>query len=142
LSSLQGKIVIPPFISPTAADLIRKLLRRCVDRRLGPAGVKEHKFFSWLDWDLVVRKAYQPPHLPQVSADDDDASQFDPKFTSQQLPKMAAATGDAATVNLFADFEYVRPDDDCGGETATGDEVLVLELSVRDLLLTQVSPEF
>ena len=124
MSSLQGKIVIPPFISPTAADLIRKLLRRCVDRRLGPAGVKEHKFFSWLDWDLVVRKAYQPPHLPQVSADDDDASQFDPKFTSQRLPEMTTAE-ECGVEDMFSGFEYAA-----GEVSAVDDEALVLELSM------------
>jgi serine/threonine protein kinase len=121
---LRGKFFVPNFVSPTAADLIRKLLRKSVDRRLGPAGVKAHPFFSRLDWDMVVRRAYQPPHLPRVCADDDDASQFDPKFTSQRLPEMTTAE-ECGVEDMFSGFEYAA-----GEVSAVDDEALVLELSM------------
>ena len=68
--------------------VIRKLLRRGVEKRLGTSGadaVKAHRFFSSVDWRMVEEKRYPPPHIPSFSnkSDATDVSQFDPRFTSR-----------------------------------------------------------
>ena len=68
--------------------IIRKLLRRPVEKRLGTSGadaVKAHRFFSSIDWRMVEEKRYPPPHIPSFSnkSDATDVSQFDPRFTSR-----------------------------------------------------------
>ena len=83
---LRGKFHTPAFLTPNAQDLIRRLLRRPVDRRLGSKGgaaeVKAHGFFGDIDWDKVIRRQYQPPFVPTLSSDD-DVSNFDTRFTSK-----------------------------------------------------------
>ncbi|KAG2451162.1 hypothetical protein HYH02_003770 [Chlamydomonas schloesseri] len=66
----------PSKFGPYAIDLIDKLLTVDPATRLGagPEGVqaiKDHAWFTNLDWSLVVAKAYQPPHVPKLASDDD-----------------------------------------------------------------------
>jgi len=57
--------------SPTAYDLIEKLLRFDVERRIGcrdqgVVEIKEHPFFSEIDWTLLERKAVEAPFKPKI----------------------------------------------------------------------------
>jgi serine/threonine protein kinase len=121
---LRGKFTIPPFITRDAADLLRRLIRRNVDRRLGgirgAQEVKAHPFFSRVDWKLVLLRAYPPPHVPEIdSADETDVSQFDPRFTSR-TPRESqrdlanqqegVTDGSGQFDNMFGNFEYVSPE--------------------------------
>lgn len=48
---------MPSFISPVAADLISKLLQVDPTKRLGRNGVqevKDHPFFSGIDWESIL----------------------------------------------------------------------------------------
>jgi hypothetical protein len=65
---LTEKVAFPKYLSPAAVSLIKGLLERNVDRRLGcgrstmfetkgiPA-LKAHAFFRGLDWDALARRA-------------------------------------------------------------------------------------
>merc|ERR1719229_1934060 len=86
---VKGKFNIPAYITQDAQDLLRKLLRRKVENRLGTTAgaeaVKAHRFFASVDWRMVAEKRYPPPHIPSFSnrSDATDVSQFDPRFTSK-----------------------------------------------------------
>jgi p70 ribosomal S6 kinase len=119
---LRGKFVIPGFITPQAQDLLRRLLRRNVERRLGSVGgaddIKRHVFFDDVDWDLVEAKAYTPPYIPQLNPHDEtDASQFDTRFTtrSPRESTCAARTADILADKIFDDFDYVSEEFLAGG---------------------------
>jgi serine/threonine protein kinase len=49
------KVSIPRFVSPEAADLIRRLLHRTPEKRIGAqeggSEIKSHPFFATLNWD-------------------------------------------------------------------------------------------
>ena len=113
---LRGKFNVPPFISHDASDLMRRLLRRNVEKRLSTAAsVKAHPFFEHIDWDLVLEKAYEPPHIPHFddSEDDTDVSQFDPRFTMRS-PKESESLEQVPPRDnkevYFGDFDFVSPD--------------------------------
>jgi len=62
----QGKLVIPNFISENAKDLLRGLLQRNPQKRLGGGErdaeeIKEHIFFKDVDWDKIYKKQIKPP---------------------------------------------------------------------------------
>jgi hypothetical protein len=51
--------LLPPYLSNEAKDLIKRLLKRRVDQRLGASDVNEikaHPFFKTIDWNLVYRR--------------------------------------------------------------------------------------
>ena len=83
---LRGKFHTPAFLTPQAQDMIRRLLRRPVDRRLGSKDgaieIKSHEFFSGICWDRVLKRDYEPPFVPILSSED-DVSNFDTRFTSK-----------------------------------------------------------
>ena len=83
---LRGKFHTPAFLTPMAQDLIRRLLRRPVDKRLGSKGgaqeVKNHEFFNGICWEKVLKREYQPPFVPSL-ANAEDVSNFDTRFTSK-----------------------------------------------------------
>ncbi|KAL6447787.1 hypothetical protein ACFW04_000133 [Cataglyphis niger] len=83
---LRGKLILPPYLTPDAKDLLRKLLKRPVTQRLGSGSldgeqVKAHKFFKHISWDDVISRKLEPPFKP-ILASEDDVSQFDKKFTA------------------------------------------------------------
>ena len=83
---LRGKFHTPAFLTPQAQDLIRRLLRRPVERRLGSKEgameIKKHEFFTGVCWEKVLKRGYEPPFVPTLTSDD-DVSNFDTRFTSK-----------------------------------------------------------
>ena len=83
---LRGKFHTPAFLTPQAQDLIRRLLRRPVERRLGSKEgaieIKKHDFFTGVCWEKVLKRGYEPPFVPTLTSDD-DVSNFDTRFTSK-----------------------------------------------------------
>src|ERR1700691_3197316 len=77
---LKCKLLLPPYLTPDARDLIRKLLKRQVNQRLGAGmedgiAIKRHAFFRHVNWDEVIAQRCDPPFKPYLISDD-DASQF------------------------------------------------------------------
>ena len=60
-----GELKIPNFISENGKDLIKKLLERNPDMRLGGVRdadeIKEHVYFKDVDWNMVLSKKILPP---------------------------------------------------------------------------------
>jgi len=115
---LRGKFHTPAFLTPMAQDLIRRLLRRPVDKRLGSKGgaqeVKNHEFFNGICWEKVLKREYQPPFVPSL-ANAEDVSNFDTRFTSKSpresnespVGQSSEATDEQ---EMFDDFDYVCPE--------------------------------
>jgi len=110
-------------------DLIKKLLRRPVTRRLGSttgaSEIKSHCFFKDVDWDDVYNKSLKPPFVPNVNSQE-DVSNFDSRFTSTVISRESAdESNDQPSIKcivskadevdgadpkmLFSDFDYVSP---------------------------------
>lgn len=84
---LRGKLQLKNYLTPNAKDIIKRLLNRTVEKRLGAGerdalAIKEHRFFTGVSWDQVLERRVAPPFLPQLSGED-DVSNFDDEFTSK-----------------------------------------------------------
>lgn len=111
---LKGKLNLPPYLTPDARDLIRKLLKRQICQRLGSGiadadPIKAHPFFKHIRWVDVIARKLDPPFKP-VLAGEDDTSQFDSNFTKQTPVDSPCGTSLSESVNLvFQGFTYVAP---------------------------------
>jgi len=111
---LKGKLNLPPYLTPDARDLIRKLLKRSICQRLGngPADadpIKSHPFFKHIKWADVIARKLDPPFKP-VLASEDDTSQFDATFTKQTPVDSPCGTSLSESFSLvFQGFTYVAP---------------------------------
>jgi serine/threonine protein kinase len=58
---LDGKVGYPPWMSPLAKDLIRRLLIVDPSRRLGAVHgeIEAHQWFDNVNWDLVIRGEWE-----------------------------------------------------------------------------------
>lgn len=80
----RGDLRFPTCISAPAKDLLMNLFNRNPNLRLGggkrdAAEVKEHVFFTNLDWDQLLRKEVIPPFKPQLKSLT-DVQNFDTEF--------------------------------------------------------------
>jgi len=111
---LKGKLNLPPYLTPDARDLIRRLLKRQISQRLGSGGadadpIKAHPFFKHINWADVIARKLDPPFRP-VLASEDDVSQFDTNFTKQTPIDSPCGASLSESVNLvFQGFTYVAP---------------------------------
>jgi len=111
---LKGKLNLPPYLTPDARDLIRRLLKRQISQRLGSGHadadpIKAHPFFKHINWADVIARKLDPPFRP-VLASEDDVSQFDTNFTKQTPIDSPCGASLSESVNLvFQGFTYVAP---------------------------------
>ena len=107
---VRGKLQLKKYLTPDAKDIIKRLLARKVESRLGYGlqdgeDVKRHGFFRSVDWAAVLARRTEPPFRPRLCAAD-DVSNFDTEFTSK--PPFDSPVGSASqSVNeMFVGFSY------------------------------------
>ena len=75
----------PETLASDAVDLIRKLLSKPPEQRIGyqkgAEEIMEHGFFSSIDWNALYKKEVMPPFRPTIK-DRNDLSNFDTEITS------------------------------------------------------------
>ena len=63
----KAELYIPPFVSQKAQKLIKSLLKRNPNERLGSKRdveeIKENEYFSDVDWQKVYERKYKPPQI-------------------------------------------------------------------------------
>jgi len=70
----HGQVKYPkPFFTPTIIDLLDRLLVRDPNKRLGSGPrdaeeIKEHEWFSDIDWDKILRCEIEPPFKPIIGS--------------------------------------------------------------------------
>lgn len=111
---IRCKLHLPPYLTPDAKDLIKKLLKKSEHARLGSSlddakAIKRHQFFRHINWDDVLHKRLDPPIKP-VLASEDDTSLFDTRFTKQPPIDSPDETLISDSFNRwFVGFTYVAP---------------------------------
>eukprot|EP00800_Vazella_pourtalesii_P005413 TRINITY_DN16347_c0_g1_i1.p1 TRINITY_DN16347_c0_g1~~TRINITY_DN16347_c0_g1_i1.p1 ORF type:complete len:473 (+),score=20.15 TRINITY_DN16347_c0_g1_i1:117-1535(+) len=111
---LSGKLLLPPYLSQIARDILRRLLNRCVGKRLGSTRndakeIKSHDFFNKIDWEKLLALQTEPPFKPIIYGED-DSSNFDSRFTKQDPVDSPEDNTLSKSVNqLFQGFSYVSP---------------------------------
>ncbi|XP_044841589.1 serine/threonine-protein kinase Sgk2 isoform X4 [Mauremys mutica] len=103
-----------------ACDILQGLLHKDQKRRLGAKmdflEIKNHVFFSPINWDDLYHKRITPPFNPNVSGPA-DLRHFDPEFTQEAVsnsitrtPDLAASCSSAS--DAFLGFSYAPTDED------------------------------
>ncbi|RMX41175.1 hypothetical protein pdam_00019193 [Pocillopora damicornis] len=112
-SIVNDEVRYPRFLSTEAIAIMRRLLRRNPERRLGASekdaeDVRKQPFFRDMNWDDLLARKVRPPFVPSVRHAE-DVSNFDEEFTSEEPvltpPKEARPLSSEEQV-LFADFNY------------------------------------
>jgi protein kinase N len=113
-SIVNDEVRYPRFLSLESIAIMRRLLRKNPDRRLGSSerdaeDVKKQAFFRTIQWDELLLRRVKPPFVPTVHSVE-DVSNFDVEFTSEK-PQLTPPkdprhlTDDEQT--LFKDFTYM-----------------------------------
>ncbi|KAG2470908.1 PKN1 kinase, partial [Polypterus senegalus] len=113
-SIVNDEVRYPRFLSTEAIGIMRRLLRRNPERRLGSTerdaeDVKRQSFFRTIDWEGLLTKKMKPPFIPAIKSRD-DVSNFDEEFTSEMpllTPPREPRTLTKKEQNSFKDFDYV-----------------------------------
>ncbi|GFP86633.1 serine/threonine-protein kinase atpk2/atpk19 [Phtheirospermum japonicum] len=108
---LKDKVRLPTFLSSDAHSLIKGLLQKEANRRLGcgPGGsdeLKGHKWFKSINWKKLEAREVRPSFLPEVSGELCVAN-FDERWTKMPLLDSPACSPNGE--NPFKGFSYVRP---------------------------------
>lgn len=111
---LKGKLLLPPYLSQDARDILKRLLNRCVHNRLGASSqdameIKSHIFFQNINWQKLLTLDIDPPFKPILQSEE-DSSNFDVRFTRQDpidSPEDCSLSQSANTI--FKGFSYVAP---------------------------------
>lgn len=113
-SIVNEEVRYPRFLSTEAIAIMRRLLRRNPDRRLGSSerdaeDVKKQAFFRNVNWHDLLTKKVKPPFSPTVR-NMEDVSNFDEEFTSERA--VLTPPKDRRPLNqddqrLFRDFNYI-----------------------------------
>lgn len=113
-SIVNDEVRYPRFLSTEAISIMRRLLRRNPERRLGASekdaeDVKKHPFFRHIDWHALLAKKVKPPFVPTIKGRE-DVSNFDDEFTSEapiltppREPRLLTEDEQEA----FRDFDYI-----------------------------------
>jgi len=108
---LKSKLQLKKYLTPNAKDLLKKLLNKQAENRLGfgekdAEAVKSHNFFAGVNWDHVLNKKTNPPFLPLLKSED-DFSNFDDEFTSKPaIDSPAGPLPSQSVEDVFLGFSY------------------------------------
>lgn len=111
----RGHLEYPRSLSSRSTLLLRGLLTKDPRKRLGSgerdAGpIKDHPFFSHMNWDNLTKGDALPPWDPQIN-NSLDTSQFDKEFTDMPIQSPSsyqARFGVTPQDNHFEGFTYVE----------------------------------
>ncbi|XP_027171720.1 serine/threonine-protein kinase AtPK2/AtPK19-like [Coffea eugenioides] len=109
---LKDKIRLPPFLSRDAHSLLKGLLQKDANKRLGngPTGseeIKGHKWFRSINWKKLEAREIQPSLVPQITGKQ-CITNFQECCTNLPVIDSPASSPRCAN-NTFQGFTYVRP---------------------------------
>ncbi|XP_057717359.1 serine/threonine-protein kinase N1-like isoform X2 [Corythoichthys intestinalis] len=113
-SIVNDEVRYPRFLSTEAIGIMRRLLRRNPEKRLGSGekdaeDVKKQPFFKDIDWEALLQRKVSPPFVPSITGKE-DVSNFDVEFTAEAptlTPPRERRTLSRREQDYFKDFDYV-----------------------------------
>ncbi|XP_032836052.1 serine/threonine-protein kinase Sgk2-like isoform X2 [Petromyzon marinus] len=122
-SILHRPVRFRPGLAAPARDVLERLLHKEKHLRLGAVAdfleIKNHAFFSSINWDDLYARRITPPYNPDV-AGPSDLRHFDPEFVREPVPNSVGRSPDPAIVSssvvaagdAFLGFSYAPSADD------------------------------
>ncbi|XP_076598049.1 serine/threonine-protein kinase Sgk2 isoform X2 [Chaetodon auriga] len=115
---LHKPLPLPPGKSEAITSLLVGLLQKDQHRRLGAIAdfleIKNHTFFSLINWDDLYHKRITPPYNPNVRGPA-DTQHIDPEFTREMVPNSVSRTPEfnasTSSSNAFNGFSFVGNED-------------------------------
>ncbi|XP_038253957.1 serine/threonine-protein kinase Sgk1 isoform X1 [Dermochelys coriacea] len=119
---LNKPLQLKPNITNSARHLLEGLLQKDRTKRVGAKEdfmeIKNHIFFSPINWDDLINKKITPPFNPNVSGPS-DLRHFDPEFTDEPVPNSIGQSSDSVLITAsvqeaaeaFLGFSYAPPMD-------------------------------
>lgn len=108
---LKGNLKFPSYVSAEAQDLIKGLLEKDHEKRLGTRStddIRKHPWFRSIDWEKLARKEIPPPFVPDSRSIEKD-DYFDKDFTSERVrDTVSAPVKDPKASAQFEGFQYSR----------------------------------
>ncbi|XP_078604659.1 serine/threonine-protein kinase N2-like isoform X11 [Branchiostoma floridae x Branchiostoma japonicum] len=113
-SIVNDDVRYPRFLSTEAIAIMRRLLRRNPERRLGSTerdaeDVKKQPFFRNVNWDDLLMRRVKPPFVPTIKHSE-DVSNFDEEFTTEEpilTPPREPRHISGDEQEMFKEFEYM-----------------------------------
>ncbi|XP_016410846.1 serine/threonine-protein kinase N1-like isoform X3 [Sinocyclocheilus rhinocerous] len=113
-SIVNDEVRYPRFLSTEAIGIMRRLLRRNPERRLGSSerdaeDIKKQPFFRNMDLEALLQRRVPPPFVPAVKGKE-DVSNFDAEFTNEAptlTPPRERRILSRKDQDYFRDFDYV-----------------------------------
>lgn len=113
-SIVNDEVRYPRTLSLEAIALMRRLLRKNPERRLGSSerdaeDVKKQAFFRHVNWEQLLLRKIKPPFVPTIN-NLEDVSNFDSEFTSEAAvltPPKEPRPLSASDHKMFHDFTYM-----------------------------------
>lgn len=113
-SIVNDEVRYPRFLSTEAIGIMRRLLRRNPERRLGSGekdaeDIKKQPFFRGIDWEALLQRKVPPPFVPIIKGKE-DVSNFDLEFTAEAptlTPPRERRTLSRKEQDFFKEFDYV-----------------------------------
>ncbi|CCI43883.1 unnamed protein product [Albugo candida] len=113
---LNEKLSLPKWLRSETHSIIKQLLDRNVDKRLGSGksnmfqvkgvqAIKNHAFFRSVDWQKLARKQLTPPIKPNLQSSCDTVN-FSEEFTTLAVDRMSRLDTCADDKKLFARFSF------------------------------------
>ncbi|XP_061415674.1 serine/threonine-protein kinase Sgk2-like isoform X3 [Lethenteron reissneri] len=94
---LNKPLQLPPITTNATRSILEGLLQKDREKRLGAKGdfleIKNHVFFSPINWEDLYNKKIKPPFDPNVLGPS-DLSHFDPAFTEEPVPGSVCRSGE------------------------------------------------
>jgi len=105
-----GTIKYPETFSASVKDLLNGLFNKDPDKRLGsgPEGatkIRNHPWFSGVNYDAYLRKEIKPPFTPVIKGEF-DVSNFDPEFTETAVESYKDGMTISKTCKDFESFTW------------------------------------
>jgi len=112
-SIVNDEVRYPRFLSNDSIALMRRLLRKNPERRLGSSqrdaeDIKKQPFFKDMKWESLLNRKLKAPFIPTVKHAE-DVSNFDVEFTSEEPILTPPKERRGLSVNdqtLFTGFDY------------------------------------
>eukprot|EP00116_Pleurobrachia_bachei_P002683 sb/3462945/ len=111
---LKAKLAMPSFLASKAQSLLRAVFKRNPNNRLGKQPldyieIKNHDFFSTIDFERLEQKTLKPPFRPTIGTS--ELHFFDAEFTDKLPTDSPSCPVSAASHQIFKGFSYCAPKD-------------------------------